>query len=217
MLECRACVEITIMTSLQRLQIHDHSLVEADSEYITTCVTAGRQLAERLLQFRGGRAIVLAMMPGGQVIAEEIARVLRLPKDILVARELHVQPYPAVAAGGISEGSGLCINAAALRLPGMSPLAIWAEAQIVRDEVALLVQQYRSGRPLPACSRRAVILVDDCLGPGLAQLAALQALRRLHPHKCIVAVRVGEEAALRRITRQADLVIALEIEGVAHA
>jgi hypothetical protein len=42
-------------------------------------------------------------------------------------------------------------------------------------------------------------------------------LRRLHPQQCIVAVRAGEEAALQRVSRQADLVIALEVEGVAHA
>ena len=153
----------------------------ADPKYISACVSAGRQLAERLQHFRGSRALVLSMMPSGQLIAQEIARVLRLPQEILVARELHVQPYPDVAAGGISEGSGLCINRAALRLPGMSPLAIWAEAYIVRDQVELLVQQYRAGRPLPTCNRRSVILVDDRLGAGLAQLAALQVLRRLHP------------------------------------
>jgi putative phosphoribosyl transferase len=62
-----------------------------------------------------------------------------------------------------------------------------------------------------------VILVDDRLGAGLAQLAALQALRRLHPQQCIVAVRAGEEAALQRVTRQADLVIVLEVEGVSYA
>jgi putative phosphoribosyl transferase len=216
-LECHACIEITIMTSLQQLLIHDASLLEADSEYVHVCTAAGRLLAERLQPFRGRRAIEQAMMPGGQAIAQEIARVLRLPQDILVARELHVHPYPEVVAGGISEGSGLCINRAALRLPGMSALAIWAEAYIVRDEVALLVQQYRAGRPLPACSRRSVILVDDRLGSGLTQLAAIQSLRRLHPQQCIVAVRSAEEMALQQITRQADVVIALEVEGVSHA
>ncbi len=217
MLECRACVEMTVMTSLQQLLIQDASQFEVDSENANVCVASGHQLAERLLHFRGGRAIVLAMMPSGQAIAEEIARVLRLPQNILVARELHVDPYPEVAAGGLSEGSGLCINRAALRLPGMSLQAIWAEARIVRDDVALLVQQYRAGRPLPTCSRRPVILVDDRLGAGLSQLAALQALRRLHPQQCIVAVRAGDEAALQRVARQADLVIALEVKGVFHA
>jgi len=199
------------------LLIQDNSLIEADSEYVNVCVSAGRQLAERLKHLRGSRAVVLAMIPSGQAIADEIARVLRLPQDILVARELHVHLYPDIAVGALSEGSGLCINRAALRLPGMSSLAIWAEAQIVRDEVALLVQQYRAGRPLPTCSRRPVILVDDHLGAGLSQLAALQALRRLHPQQCIVALRAAQEAALQRITQQADLVIALEIEGVSHA
>jgi putative phosphoribosyl transferase len=199
------------------LPIHDTSLIEADTESIITGVAAGRRLAERLQHVCGSRAIVLAMMPSGKVIAQEIARLLRLPMDMLVARELHMPPYPEIAVGGLSEGSGLCINRAALRLPGMSPLTLWAEAHIVRDEVALMVQHYRAGRPLPACSRRSVILVDDRLGVGLAQLAALQALKKLHPQQCIVAVRTAEEAALQRVMRQADLVIALEIERVWHA
>jgi putative phosphoribosyl transferase len=205
------------MTALQQLLIQDAPLLEADFNYTIACASAGRQLAERLQHFRGSRAVVLGMIPGGQAIAEEIARVLRLPQDIVVARELHVHLYPDIAAGALSEGSGLCINRAALRLPGMSPLAIWAEAQIARDEVALLVQQYRAGRPLPTCSRRPVILVDDRLGAGLAQLAALQALRRLHPQQCVVAVRAGDQAAMQRVMRQADLVIALEVEGISHA
>jgi putative phosphoribosyl transferase len=208
---------MTIMTSLQQVLIQEDQQSDVDTQYINMCVAAGRQLAERLQHLRGSRALVLAVMPGGQAIAEEIARVLRLPQGILVARELHVQPYPDVAAGGLSEGSGLCINRAALRLPGMSSLAIWAEAQVVRDEVAHMVQQYRAGRPLPNCSRRSVVLVDDRLGAGLVHLAALQALRRLHPQQCIVAVRTASSAALQRVARQANLVVALEIGGGSHA
>src|SRR5690349_18116138 len=114
MLECCACVEMTIMTSLQRQRIRDGSLLEDGPEYLSACVAVGRQLAERLQFLRGSRTLVLALMPSGLAIAHEMARVLRLPQDILVARELHVHLYPDVAAGALSEGSGLCINRAAL-------------------------------------------------------------------------------------------------------
>src|SRR5690242_17637296 len=81
---------------------------------------AGAQLAERLHIYRGSRAMVLALPPGGVAVAQVVARMLRLPLDILVARELRVRPHPAVVAGALSEAGGLCLNGAALRLPGMS-------------------------------------------------------------------------------------------------
>jgi putative phosphoribosyl transferase len=170
---------------------------------------AGHQLAERLHHYRGSRAIVLALAPGGVAVAQEVARMLRLPLEILVARELRVRPYPAVVAGALSEAGGLCLNRAALRLPGMSLQAVWREARLVENEIALLVQRYRAGRALLNCARRAVILVDDGLGSGLVQLAALQTLRRFHPQQCIVATAWGTTAALQRVAGWADVLVAL--------
>jgi putative phosphoribosyl transferase len=170
---------------------------------------AGRQLAERLQRYRGSRAMVLALPPGGVAVAQEVARMLRLPLDILVARELYVRPYPAVVAGALSEAGGLCLNRAALRLPGMSLQAVWREAEFVRDEIALLVERYRGGRSLPNYTRRPVILVDDGLGNGLVQLVALQTLRHFHPQQCIVATPWGTIAALQRVAGWADVLVAL--------
>ncbi len=84
-------------------------------------LAAGRRLAERLQAFRGGRALVLALPPGGVVVAGELARALRLPLDVMLARAFSAPLYPAVVAGAISEGGGLCFNRMALRLPGITP------------------------------------------------------------------------------------------------
>jgi predicted phosphoribosyltransferase len=43
----------------------------------------------------------------------------------------------------------------------------------------------------------------------LLQLAALQALRRLHPQRCIVATPNGTTETLQLIARRADAVVAL--------
>jgi putative phosphoribosyl transferase len=170
----------------------------------------GRQLAEQLQQYRGGRAIVLALPPGGVAVAGEVARALRLPLDALIARGFAIRAYPGLMAGAISEEGGLCFNAAVLRLPGVSVGTIWSEAGHVQPEIAAMVEAYRHGRPLPALSRRPVILVDDGLHSGLIQLAALRALRRLHPQRCIVATPSGTTDALQIVARHADAVVALE-------
>jgi putative phosphoribosyl transferase len=183
-------------------------LVGCDDRYEDRAI-AGRRLAELLSQYRGSRAIVLALPPGGVAVAGEVAQALRLPLDVLIARTFAVRPYPDRVAGALSEGGGLCFDAAVLRLPGVLPGAVWREASRAQQEIAALIEAYRHQRPLPTLARRPVILVDDGLDSGLLQLAALQALRRLHPQRCVVATPSGTTDALRLIARRADAVVAL--------
>lgn len=170
---------------------------------------AGRQLATLLERYRGGRAVVLALPPGGVLVGGEVARALRLPVDVLLAREFAIRQYPFVVAGAVSEAGGLCFNRALLRLPRASLAAVWNETRRAQREVAALVAAYRSDRALPSLARHPVILVDDGLGSGLAQLAALVALRRFHPQRCIVATPGGTPAAQRCVAQWADELVLL--------
>lgn len=171
---------------------------------------AGRRLAALLSRFRGGPALALAVSPGGVVVAGELAHALRIPVDVFVSREFHVPGWPAAVAGAVSEGGGMCLNAAALRLPGVTTCAIWRSAQLEQAEVAELVRAYRHGRRLDLFPRCPVILVDDGLGSGLAHLAALRALRHYHPHAAVVATPFGAEAALACLERHVDALACLE-------
>ena len=175
----------------------------------TDRAAAGRELAALLQPYRGGRAIVLALPPGGVAVGGELARALRLPLDVLIAREFVIQPYPAIVAGALSEGGGLCVNAALLRLPGVRLAGLWSEARRARCEIDALVAVYRHRRPLPPLGRRPVILVDDGLGNGLLQLAALAALRHYHPQRSIIATPYGTPAALAHLGRMADELVML--------
>jgi putative phosphoribosyl transferase len=188
------------------------SLIDADVHFADR-MTAGRQLAQLLMRDRDSRALVLALPPGGVVVAGEVARALRLSLDVLVAREIVIRPYPALVAGGLSEGGGLCLNRAVLRLPGASLNAFWSEVRRTAHEITELASLYRHGRLLPSLQRHSVILVDDGLGDGLVQLAAIRALRRMHAARCIVATPFATPAAIQRVARRADLVLALATEA----
>src|SRR5689334_5588861 len=91
-----------------------------DDERYADRAAAARLLAEQLRAYRGELALVLALPPGGVVVGGALARVLRLPLDVLVARVFSAPIYPALVAGAISEGGGLCFNRAALRRPGVT-------------------------------------------------------------------------------------------------
>jgi putative phosphoribosyl transferase len=129
--------------------------IDAEARYADR-IAAGRGLAQLLLRYHASRAQVLALPPGGVIVAGEVARVLRLSLDVLVAREIVIRPYPALVAGGLSEGGGLCLNRAVLRLPGASRRAFWPEARRTMREITALVEQYRQGRPLPPLQQRIV-------------------------------------------------------------
>jgi predicted phosphoribosyltransferase len=186
--------------------------VDVDERYEDR-IAAGRQLAQLLLPDRDSRALVLALPPGGVVVGGEVARALRLPLDVLVAREIAIRPYPALVAGALSEGSGLCLNRALFRLPGATLTAFWRETRRTAREIAALVALYRHNRSLPLLQRRSVILVDDGLGDGLVQLAAIRALRHMHAARCVVATPCATPEAIQRVARRADLVLALSNEA----
>jgi putative phosphoribosyl transferase len=192
--------------------IDRQSLIDVDERYEDRIV-AGRQLAQLLLPHRDSRALVLALPPGGVVVGGEVAHTLRLPLDVLVAREIAIRPYPALVAGALSEGGGLCLNRALFRLPGATLNAFWCEARRTAREIAALVPLYRHGRPLPALQRRSVILVDDGLGDGLVQLAAIRALRRMHAARLVVATPFATPDAIQRVARRADLALSLSSEA----
>ncbi|NWG19401.1 MAG: phosphoribosyltransferase [Chloroflexi bacterium] len=184
-------------------------LIGCDDRYEDRA-TAGRHLATFLGRFRGGHAIVLALPPGGVAVAGELARSLRLQLDVLVVREFRVRANPVIVAGAVGEAGGLCLNGAAIRYSGITPHALWEAALHEQALIAHLVRRYRRERPLPLSNRRPVILVDDGMHSGLAQLAALQALRHYHPPACIIATPRAHPTALRRITPWADQVVALD-------
>jgi putative phosphoribosyl transferase len=184
-------------------------LIDVDERYADR-IAAGRQLAQLLLPTRDSRALVLALAPGGVIVAGEVAHALRLPLETLVAREIAIRPYPALIAGALSEGGGLCLDRAIFRLPGATLGTFWPEARRAAREITMLVELYRHGRLLPALQRRSVILVDDGLGTGLMQLAAIKALRRLHAARCVVATPLATPAAFQRVARRADQVLALD-------
>ncbi|MGZ8801003.1 MAG: phosphoribosyltransferase family protein, partial [Aeromicrobium sp.] len=66
-------------------------------------VEAGRQLAVELESLRGQDAVVLGLPRGGVPVADEVAKALGLPLDVIVVRKLGVPFQPEVAMGAIGE------------------------------------------------------------------------------------------------------------------
>lgn len=169
---------------------------------------AGRILAAHLTPYRGRKdVLVLALPRGGVPVGVEVAQALGTDLDILVVRKLGLPEQPELAMGAIA-GGGICLrNDRVLAMSGVSREAF---AQVERRERAELERReraYRGGDAGIPVQGRCVILVDDGLATGSSMAAAIEAVKRRHPSRIVVAVPVSPAETLARLERDADEVI----------
>jgi len=172
---------------------------------------AGRQLASLLAGYKGDEPIVLALPRGGVVTAFEIARVLRAPLDVLVARKLGAQVHPEFGVGAIAPGGVRIVDRASVRLAGMTDADL--ETVVDRERVELMrrVRRYRAGRAPLDVRGRTAILVDDGIATGVTARAAIASLRKLGARRVVLAVGVCAAASAAELRREVDdLVCVLE-------
>ncbi len=173
---------------------------------------AGHLLASALAHLSEEHPSILALPRGGVPVAAEVATALQAPLDVLVVRKIGA-PF------------NLELGVGALVLLG-EPQVVWNYALMARleltedrlaGEVAIQLIEarrrlwaYRGGRTALEVAGRTVILVDDGLATGISARAALQALRRVHPSRLVLAVPVGPAGTLAGLGKEADEIVCLE-------
>lgn len=169
---------------------------------------AGHRLAAALRQEVGDRAdvLVLGLPRGGVPVAAEIARELGAELDIFCVRKVGVPWHRELAMGAVASGSppglrsaphGVLVrNESVIRSAGVSPEEFDSAVEQELAEVADVEKRLRNGRPAPALTGRAVVLVDDGLATGASARAALQAARQHEPALLVLAVPVAPSEGL---------------------
>ena len=149
---------------------------------------------------------MLAIPRGGVPVGRAIADALGGDLDLVLTRKLGAPGNPEFAVGAIDE-SGWRFVADHAAAAGATPAYLEHEAarqmQTMRERRAC----YTPGRaPLPVAGRLAIV-VDDGLATGATMIAALHAVRALHPARLACAVPVGAPDAVARIGAYADDVV----------
>jgi predicted phosphoribosyltransferase len=172
---------------------------------------AGRRLASLLIPYARDEPLVIGLPRGGVVTASEIARVLRAPLDVLVARKLGATAQPEFGVGAIAPAGVRIIDRASVRMAGMTDADL---ATVIERESAELLRRerrYRAGRAPLDVHGRTVILVDDGVATGVTARAAIASLRRLGARRVILAVGVcATDSAIELRPEVDDLVCVLE-------
>jgi putative phosphoribosyl transferase len=174
---------------------------------------AGRQLAQRLLSYRGQDCIVLGIPRGGVPVGYDISGELSCPLDVIVPRKLPIPWSPEAGFGAIMLDGTRVLNAPMVRELGLSESQIDTIAANVLGEVQRRQAAYRGSRPDPVLAGRTVIIVDDGLATGYTMIAAAKAVRKQQPAAVVVAVPVSPRRSAAEVEKVADRLVVIHISN----
>ncbi len=172
---------------------------------------AGIQLAGRLKRYSGKKeSFVLALPRGGVVTGAEVARLLRIPLDVLIVRKIGHPFQPELAVGAVSETGTVELNQSIIAASGVSKAYIDEEVSVQKKEISRRVELYRSGKGIVPLEGKTIILVDDGVATGATLKAAIATLRREKISRLVVAVPVAPPETAGELERMADEFICIE-------
>ncbi len=163
------------------------------------------------------RPVVIAIRAAAVPVAAEVARELNAPLDLIAVREIGAPRNPRYGIGAVTENGVGVIDSgavAALEVTGEELREITSrEFEALRHEAA----RYPGHATHRELGGRTVILVDEGVTTGLAEQAALRAVRQWHPGLVVLALPVCRASAVRQLRIEADEVVCLNAPLVGRA
>jgi putative phosphoribosyl transferase len=144
---------------------------------------AGRQLSEKLSEYKNQPVIVLAIPNGGMPVALPVALELGAELDVVISRKLPIPLLPEGGFGAVADDGSPIFNQEVLQRINLTEHQINYQVNKVRNDIRERSLLYRTGRPLSIVSGKIAIIVDDGLASGYTMMAAVESVRRRQPKR----------------------------------
>lgn len=168
---------------------------------------AGKQLAEKLMKFRGDNPIILAIPRGGVVVAREIAIALKAELNLIIPRKIGAPYNPELAIGAVTEDGSTILDQDLITYLNVSEKYIESERQKQINEIKRRIEKYRVKEL--KLKGRIVILIDDGIATGSTMLAAIKSVKNQEAKKIVLAVPVAPPETIEKMKKEVDEIICL--------
>lgn len=160
---------------------------------------AGFLLAEKLIHYKDTDSIILAVPRGGVPVGCEVAKILKLPLDIVLSKKIGHPYNREFAIGAVSLDSQI-IN------EHSDVPEEYIEKEIVKLRKSLKEKNtlLRGNLPPISIEGKNVIIIDDGIATGNTLLVSIAMLRKKNPAKIIVAVPVLPYSTINVIEENSD-------------
>jgi predicted phosphoribosyltransferase len=181
---------------------------------------AGHQIAARAVEREWVRPVVFGIARGGVPVAAHVARALRAPLGVAVARKVAAPGHPELGVGAVTADGPPVFDERGMAMLGLRPADLTAAVERQRAEARRRTSLYRQAAQPPPVEGRDVLVVDDGLATGVTARAALGGLRTQRPRKLVFAAPVCAHDSVHALTDDCDEVLCVativDFGAVAH-
>lgn len=169
----------------------------------------GKLLSRKLKKYIDKDVVIYAIPRGGVVTANEIAKKLKCPLDLIITRKIGHPQNIEYAIAAISENGHIVSAKEELKTVNQNWLREKIEEASIEAKRRRVI--YLSGQKGISSHAKIAILVDDGVATGLTLRAGIMELKLQKPRKIIVAVPVISQSIAKIIKVEADELVALTI------
>ena len=168
----------------------------------------GAAITEALQQYRGAPdAVVLGIVRGGVPLADEVARALDLPLDVVIVKRMFLRDWGASCAASVGGVRTIDADLREMLDGPASPERVYLEEAMA--QFAAREELCRQSRAPLAIAGKTVLLVDNGMRTGGTMRVAIRAARMLEPARIVAAVPTGSKDAVEMVQPLADDLVCL--------
>jgi putative phosphoribosyl transferase len=172
-------------------------------------IEAGKLLAKELIKYKDDKDVLILAIPrGGVVVAYEVAKLNRLPMDVVVIKKIGTPGNEELAAGAAGVGSYI-LNDEIVETYRISQDYLEEQINIKQMQIRQRYEFLRGNRPFYSVEGKTIVVIDDGLATGATMTMAIRLIKQGTPKRVVCGIPVAPQHTVKRLQTLIDQVVCL--------